>query len=212
MPGKVALTVPLAISWVYDLFQSVVGATHMRRWLSQHYWRLGAGDRILDIGCGPGTILGLLPADVSYVGFDVSESYIKTARERADQRAQFVVGSAWDFLEHPPEFMSSFDLVMCNGVLHHLEDAATLDVLRLARQVMSARGRLVCIEPVFLVHQGRLARLSMQMDRGEHVRTEKEWKRLVGSVFEDFETSIATSLMRIPYSHVIIECWRERQP
>ena len=211
MVGNVGLTKPLAISRVYDLFQRLVGATHMRNWLSTHYWKLQAGNKILDIGCGPGTVVDLLPADITYVGFDVSESYIKTARERADARARFIVGSARDFLEQPPDFMTDFDLVVCNGVLHHLNDAESADVLQLARKVMAARGRFVCIEPVFLVHQGWFARWVMGLDRGLHVRTEREWKRIIGEVFPRFETNIANSLLQIPYTHMIIECWRDRQ-
>ncbi len=59
-----------------------------RQVLVGQYIQPRAGARILEIGCGPGTIAGYLP-DSEYVGFDMSSKYIEMARKRFPH-AQFV--------------------------------------------------------------------------------------------------------------------------
>jgi len=199
----------LSVSWLYEQYQNLIGARHERRWLAEKYWRLNGGEKVVDIGCGPGVALDYLPRDVLYVGFDISEDYIRTAQKKFGKRATFIVSTAREFLYKPDSRLNSSDLVLCNGVLHHLEDREAIEVLQLSKEIMSPLGRLVCIEPAFLVHQEHISRWIMSRDRGSHIRTEQEWQELVSSVFHTFTTSIATGLIRIPYSHIIIECQKE---
>ena len=48
---------------------------------------------MLDLGCGPGELLPYL-GDVHYIGVDVSEEYIASAKESFGTRAEFRVGDA----------------------------------------------------------------------------------------------------------------------
>lgn len=196
----------LSMSWMYELFQNLVGAGRMRRWLSQNFWRLQGGEKVVDVGCGPAAILKHLPRDVRYVGFDISEKYIATARGRYGDRGTFLVGTAGDFLPNPAPQMCDADLVMCTGLLHHLTDDETLQILHLANRILRPGGRLVCYEPTFLIHQGRLSRWFISRDRGRNVRTEAEWKGIVRQVFPGASTHIVTGMVRIPYIHIVIEC------
>src|SRR5579871_2599938 len=75
------ITSVLARPWVYQLFFNVIGAPERSRILVRDYIRPRPGDRILEIGCGPGTIVPYLP-DSEYVGFDLSEEYIEQARKK----------------------------------------------------------------------------------------------------------------------------------
>jgi SAM-dependent methyltransferase len=196
----------LSVSWIYEQFQNLVGTRHARRWLAENYWRLNGGEKVVDMGCGPGRILDYLPKDITYVGFDISADYIAAAQRQFGERATFIVSTTDEFLRRPDNRLSCSDLVLCNGLLHHVDDSEARDVLQLAKGIMAPTGRLVCIEPTFLVHQGRSARWIMGRDRGSHIRTEQEWRRLVSDVFDSFATSIATGLIRIPYAHIVIEC------
>src|SRR5919109_1548014 len=67
---------------VYELLQVAVGSNVSHRRFVREHVRPASGSRILDIGCGPGHILGALPADIRYVGFDASADYIAAARRR----------------------------------------------------------------------------------------------------------------------------------
>lgn len=198
----------MTLSWVYQQFQNGVGAKRLRKWLSDNCWRLKGGEKVVDIGCGPAVILDFLPRDVQYFGFDISEEYISSARKRFGDRGTFIVGTAEDFEGNPDKRLSGADLVLCNGLLHHLEDVEAVKVLQLSRDILNPAGKLVCMEPTFLVHQGALSKWIMSRDRGQNIRHEKEWKELLGQVFNRFTTNIATGLLRIPYAHIVMECQR----
>lgn len=199
----------LTIPWAYELFQNILGARGGKRWLAKKYWRLNGKEKVVDIGCGPGSILDYLPKDIEYVGFDISESCIREARRRFGERGLFIVGAARDFLPEADIRLCDADLVMCNGVLHHLDDSEVIEVLELSKRILKPNGRLVCIEPTFLILQGWFSKWLISRDRGRNVRYEQQWKEIISKVFDFFSTNIVTGLIRIPYIHIIIECLKK---
>ena len=110
----------LTISWVYDFFQeSLLGGDNARKWLAKNIWKPKSGETIVDIGCGSGLILEYLPPDIEYLGIDISEKYIRSARKKFSRRGTFFLGTARDFVNHDGSHFGSADLVLCTGVLHH---------------------------------------------------------------------------------------------
>jgi ubiquinone/menaquinone biosynthesis C-methylase UbiE len=81
------------------------------------------GQRLLDIGCGQGTItIGLAEAIASgeVVGIDMEESLINAARDLAKEQGisnvRFEVGNTYEL-----DFKNEcFDVAYSNGVLEHL--------------------------------------------------------------------------------------------
>lgn len=195
----------LSVSWIYELVQTLVGATKGRRWLAENGWRLRGGEKVVDVGCGPGYVRDFLPPDIDYIGFDISEAYIATAGRIYQGKGLFLAGTAATFLAAPEPRMADADLVICTGLLHHLDDDEVSQALRLAHAVLRPGGRIVCFEPSFLLHQTRLSRWMLRRDRGRNVRTEAAWKAVVGAVFPDHTSSVITGLARIPYVHILIE-------
>lgn len=195
------------LSWAYNLFQDLVGATNSRRWVAEHFWRAQPGQKVVDLGCGPATTVHFLPIGVKYVGFDVSDTYISSAKAKyaSDSDKTFLVGVAEDFVDNLPPQMQNADLVIINGLLHHLDDNEALTALKLARKSLAPGGRLVCLEASFLISQSFFAKWILKQDRGQNVRTEPEWKALVSKVFDTFDTYILTGLLRIPYTLIVIE-------
>jgi len=108
-----------------------------------------AAGRALDIGCGPGQILVKLAArlaDWKLIGIDRSLTMIGRARETLDSlgasRASREMSSAAGRLNYLagnaaslPFRNSSFDLVLCNSVLHHIADPSRLfsEIRRVAK-------------------------------------------------------------------------------
>lgn len=79
------------------------------------------GARLLDVGCGPGVMVGdLVTRGFDLYGVDISERMIEECRSRFPQldAGRFSVGRVQD-LRFPSE---SFDVVLCVGVVEYLED------------------------------------------------------------------------------------------
>jgi SAM-dependent methyltransferase len=192
----------LSLSWAYNAFQHAVGAERYRRRVVEEIIRPTAGQRILDIGCGTGEVLRYLPP-VEYLGVDLSPHYIQSARDRFGDRGDFFVGRA-DDLKLPPD--RRFELAMAFGLLHHLEDAEVERLFDAVRGLLAPGGRLVTVDCTLIEGQHPLARFVIKRDRGLNVRTIDEILRLAGRHFQTPTASVHTDLLRIPYTHVVLDC------
>lgn len=192
----------LALAPMYSLFRWLVGRDAARAAYAREHLRLQPGQHVLDLGCGAGDILEVLPP-VRYVGFDSSRHYIERARRRFGHRGEF---HCRDLDEELPVPAGSFDLVIAHGVLHHLNDATARMLFRAARRALKPVGRLVTYDGCFTDDQSAAARLLLSLDRGRHVRTRSAYEALAKSEFADVRSFVRHDLIRLPYTHVIMEC------
>ena len=193
----------LALPQAYQLFFNVIGAPGRSRILVREYIRPKPGDRILEIGCGPGTIVPYLPV-AEYVGFDASSEYIEQARSRFPT-AKFVCERVSQFTLAERNY---FDIVLAIGILHHLYDEEALQLFKIAHAALKPGGRLVTLDGVWTKDQSRAARYVQARDRGQFIREESGYLRLAEQVFPKITSNIRHDLLRIPYSHLILECTR----
>lgn len=193
----------LSYSWVYQSFWRAVGGAERNRVLLRDYIRPTADDRILDIGCGPGTMVPYLQC-AEYVGLDASQEYIDRARRRfpaARFVCQKVDGS--DLVER-----DYFDTVLSLGVLHHLDDREALTLFQIARDTMKPGGKLVTLDGVWTDDQSQVVKYLLSRDRGRFVRSEAGYRELASKVFSNIESSVRHDLLRIPYTLLILKCAR----
>src|SRR6266536_3831633 len=123
----------LRIPFVYNLFQELVGGNAARKQFVQDHIRARPGDRVVAIGCGPAQMLSWLPA-VSYIGFDISASYIAAAQRQYGAKGAFIVGdttSLWD-----DSRLTDADIVICSAILHHLDDDTALHLMKFAYHIL----------------------------------------------------------------------------
>lgn len=127
---------------------------------------LAPGQRLLDVGCGPGSITvdlaeAVAPGEV--VGLDLALLQLERARAYAVERGvgnvRFEPGSAYD-LPFPD---AGFDLVFATSLLEHLGDPPR--ALREFRRVLRPGGLVAIQDPdwtlrVWEPHDARLERLS----------------------------------------------------
>jgi SAM-dependent methyltransferase len=192
----------LALPQAYNFFFRVIGAPGRSRILAREYIRARPEDRILEIGCGPGTIVPYLPKS-EYLGFDASQEYIDEARRRFPDRGQFICERVSHYTLPQRHY---FDIVLALGILHHLDDAEALQLFQIAHAALKAGGRLVTLDGVWVNGQSRASRYVQSRDRGEFIRDERSYVALASKVFRSIESSIRPDLLRIPYTHVILVC------
>lgn len=104
--------------------------------------RNGATVDLLDVGCGPGSLVPALReiGKVNVVGIDLSPEMIELARARYPD-ARFEVGDV-EALAFPD---ASFDVVLCSGMLHHL--ASLRGAMTQIARVLRPGGIMLAREP-----------------------------------------------------------------
>jgi SAM-dependent methyltransferase len=133
-----------------------------------------AGERVLDVACGTGTLAlaakRRVGAGGSVSGIDASEEMIARAKAKAAGRGLAValeVGAAQSL----PFGDAAFDVVLCSLAVHHLPAEARAGALAEMRRVLKPEGRALIVEfgrvqgarallnPVVLLHTRRLPRI-----------------------------------------------------
>jgi len=191
----------LALPQAYQLYWTLIGGAARSRILVQDHIRPKLGDRILEIGCGPGTIVPYLPQS-EYVGFDANSHYIEKASKRFPQ-AKFICETV---SEYTLPQKSYFDIVLALGIVHHLDDRESVQLFRIAHEALRPGGKLVTLDGVWVEEQSRTERYLLAKDRGRFVRSEPEYVKLASEVFSQIKSNIRPRLLRIPYTHIILEC------
>jgi SAM-dependent methyltransferase len=127
---------------------------HHESVLRSHRWRtaensaayllphLSSGDRVLDVGCGPGTITADLATRTGHVtALEITDAALGLARAEIGRRGltnvAFAVGDVHT-LDFPDD---AFDVVHAHQVLQHVGDpvAALREMRRVARRVVAVR-------------------------------------------------------------------------
>lgn len=205
MSERAGLHSVLSGSRIYSAVQSGIVRPDMPdRLRAQFFPELGTTfTDVLDVGCGPATFLAQHESTgkLSYTGFDPNPRYIAKARARFPS-AELHVGTVGT-LQHTID--GFFDLVVAQGVLHHLDDAEVKRVAAFASTHLRPGGRLVTIDPVLVPGQHPVAKLLARADRGKHVRTCEEYASLLGEPFRPRAVSgvVVSGLLRVPYNHAV---------
>jgi SAM-dependent methyltransferase len=181
---------------LYVALQKGLGADRLRyRCIDE--LGLQDGDTVLDVGCGPAYYLDRLPR-VRYFGFDTSQRYVDWARDRfADRDAAFrcEVFGEQQLAELPP-----IDAVMLLGLLHHMSDRDSRELLGLAARALAPGGRVISVDTCFEPGQGRISRWMSRNDRGEYVREPEGFVALAREAFADVNGEVVSDATRIPSS------------
>ena len=193
----------LSNSTVYDAFQALVGAAPARRRICDEYFRISPGMSVLDVGCGTAEILDLLPQGVRYFGIDLAQTYIDAARTRYGERGSF---RCTDITLLGPDEFPPCDLAIAIGVLHHLDDHGVANLLGNLHQRLAPGGRLITIDPAFQPGQSPFARALIRRDRGQNVRHPEAYLALAPPQYSQRKVTVRHDLLRIPYTHAILEC------
>lgn len=187
---------------MYELAQRAIGSRNVRRTFVASYVNPFADMRVLDIGCGPGDILSLLP-DCDYVGFDISQAYVDAARQRYGARGRFHVAGVGD-VDTSLVGDQPVDRVISKGVLHHVDDDTAAALFELAASVSTPDTVVATIDPCLHADQHPVAAWLARRDRGQAVRHPEDYAAFARQHFNDVEVVVHTDLLRLPYSHAVV--------
>ncbi|WP_414475192.1 class I SAM-dependent methyltransferase [Microvirga sp. M2] len=186
---------------VYELIQNLMGAKRNSKRFADNFIKAKPGDRLLDIGCGPGSLVQFLP-DVEYVGYDPNPSYIAAAHATYGGKATFRLGI---FDDQSVDDHAPFDIAVVSAVLHHLDDEQARDLFRLLRRALQSTGRVITLDNVYVDRQNPLARFIISQDVGQNVRTADGYAALAKDYFRFVKGTIIHQSF-IPYTYWIMEC------
>jgi SAM-dependent methyltransferase len=161
---------PMEWPLAYRLWQAPFAERKLRPVLD--VLRQRAPLRVLDIGCGPGTNSHHF-TDCEYLGIDINEQYISTARRRFGARFEVADAAALNDVD----IGGGWDCVLMNSLLHHLSDEQALRLLSALPRLLSATGSAHILDLV-LPAQRRLSRALARLDRGDYPRRLAAWRAL----------------------------------
>jgi|SRR5262249_34821512 len=132
---------------LYDPLVKLLGGDRVRRTLINQA-AVGPADRVLDIGCGTGTLAVMmkqLHPDLIVVGLDPDPKALARARKKAGRAGvsiQFDQGFSHE-LPYPSGF---FNRVFSSFMFHHLEPGQRENTLREVRRVLVPGGSLHLVD------------------------------------------------------------------
>jgi ubiquinone/menaquinone biosynthesis C-methylase UbiE len=153
---------------LYDPIVKLFGGDKARRMLIDQA-ALQPGHRVLDIGCGTGTMAVLLKQqhpDIAIIGIDPDPKALARARRKANSAGvsvQFDQG----FGDELPYSDASFDRVFSSFMFHHLPAEERVKTLRAVLRVLNPSGRFHMLDFERSQHggQGFIARLLHARER-----------------------------------------------
>jgi SAM-dependent methyltransferase len=186
---------------VYSAFNRAVGSRRAIDLFVTQFVRPSAGLRVLDVGCGPGAFVTELPG-VDYTGIDLSADYIEAARNDFGHLGRYLVGTAESI---PADDLGTFDVVIAKALLHHLDEHEIRGLLDTTRRLLNPGGRFVCFEATFTPDMPRTSRWVVSKDRGQSVLAPEGYAAIARDYFNEVRVDVHHDLLRIPYSHAILE-------
>jgi len=117
--------------------------------------RLGPGNQVVDIGCGPGFFTNMMATTgATLLGVDPNEKYVEMARRRAHENARFEImnigyeGGCDGIADDSADIVFMSDALLFYFVPNDVEVAPDMEILfRDIRRILKPDGRLISLEP-----------------------------------------------------------------
>ena len=128
---------------------------------------------ILDLGCGTGLLKRYHP-NCHYVGIDTNIRYIEYAKKNLT--GTFIVGDILELKKYVDS--NTFDFIILNGVLHHLDDSCVANLLKSLDSIMSRSGKIIIIDHIYKNDLNLINKILLKFDRGTFSRQVAEYYNL----------------------------------
>ena len=146
-PKKKEFIPALSFHWLTPLYDSLLKWTMPEQSLKRRLIEranIQAGERVLDLGCGTGTLAIMIKQAVpkaEITGLDADEGILSIAKSKAEKAR---VNITWDrgLAYELPYPDNSFDVVVSSLVTHHLTGANKVRSFKEVRRVLTPTGSL----------------------------------------------------------------------
>ena len=197
----------LEVAALYHSYQKLGGFFGARLKAFRDYVDFSKVNRVFDIGCGPGHIAQHIPSHIEYIGFDTEPMYIDYATRHFGKRGKFLTRL---FDQSAARDFGRPDLILMNGVLHHMDDASVNAVVADAAASLTEGGVFFTLDGCYAPKQNRISHYLMANDRGEYVRPAPEYQQLVAKGFADTKLFVRNDLSWVPYDFAIVHASKPR--
>jgi SAM-dependent methyltransferase len=200
----------LKISLVYNTYQRIVGGLKAnKRYLrcqlsSEQMSRKNSRITFVDLGCGPGVALEILPHGMNYLGVDISAEYVASAKNRSKKlgldgsRISLLTGDVCDMNLELNNSNDAF-LVSVNAIFHHLNDEQLIKLLANLYEQFPVGTKYVSQDPTVNSDTKRIAKWFAENDRGEYVRPSSRLEAFIMEAkFQEIEMSVVKNTYNIP--------------
>lgn len=187
----------VTIPFFYEAIQKTLGRDKARSYLHKNFLQTKRGAQVLEVGCGPGSLLPLL-GEVNYLGMDLNPAHIEKAKTENGDNGVFICGNAVTDTEHAA---GPYDLIICIGLLHHLDDHECKSMINTLSSRLSSNGRFVSFDPTYIKNQNLIAKKMNDLDSGQNIRTPSEYAELFPTQGFILRTEILSGLLNVPYNH-----------
>lgn len=187
----------LRVPFMYRLSQLLFGGRSIKKHVFNNYWSSYPGMRILDVGCGPAQDRDLLGVDVFWTGLETSEQYVRSVNRSLRRNDSIFQGDVSTLLDLK---ITSFDVVLLSGVLHHLNDDLVKTLLSDCTKVLVPNGKIFMIDPVRMPGTSKLEEYLINSDRGKFVRSNKEYDQLIPHAFSQKSIEVVNNVGFLPQS------------
>lgn len=130
----------LEISSVYAKLMNFLLGGNTYTTLVKEYIQPTNGCTVLDVGCGPATVLDFLP-NVKYFGLDPNPKYIASA-SKIWRKGYFICAGVDQLNDHG---LQTFDRIIILGVMHHLDDQQLTQLMTSLRNRLNSEGVLITL-------------------------------------------------------------------
>ncbi len=196
----------LEIPFIFNLFEKIMGAKTPREKFIKNFVKPEIGEKILDMGCGTGELIDFFPNEIDYLGIDNNSDYINFAKKKYGDRGNFICTSVGNEIETIKD--DHFDIVMSAGVLHHLNDEDSINLLKKSIKALKVGGRFISFDPVFVHNQKFISNFLIKNDRGNFVRNINGYEYLLKKVFQNVEIIHKNDLHHYPYDILIMKAFK----
>ena len=189
----------LEISSVYAKLMGFLLGANTYKTLVDEYIQPTPGCSVLDVGCGPATILDLLH-DVNYIGMDHNPNYIATAKKKYRSKGTFICTGVDKLNDYG---LKTFDRIIILGVMHHLDDGQLTELMMSLKDRLNIGGVLITFDGAYEDNQNLISKFLAKNDRGKFVRSKEQYLKFIEMSFKVQRADLRHDLLRVPYTHLL---------